>query len=102
MKFESAEVSQIIVRYDGRYHRCIRANFADLCYEGINGEWRPVGSVLFGNVSVIETNSDAGTFENLLYVEEDDSDTIEELKAKLTNPDRIVFDRVCDEVFGDG
>lgn len=102
MKFDSAEVSQIIVRSDGKYHRCIRAKFTDLCYEGIKGEWRPVGSVLFGNASVIETNSEAGTFENLLYVQEDVSDAKEQLEAKLNNPDAIVFDRICDEVFGDG
>ena len=102
MRFESAEVSQIIVRFDGKYHRCIRAKFTDLCYEGVKGEWRQVGSVLFGNASVIETFSDAGTFENLLYVQEDVSDTKEPLESDLNNPDRIVFDRICDEVFGDG
>ena len=102
MKFESAEVSQIIIRCEGRYHRCIRAKFTDLCYEGIKGEWRPVGSVLFGNASVIETASDAGTFESLLYVQEDVSDTKDQLEAAINNPDRIIFARICDEVFGDG
>ena len=102
MKFESAEVSQIIVRCDGKYHRCIRAKFTDLCYEGIKGEWRLVSSVLFGNASVIETNLDVGTFENLLYVQEDVSDTKELLEVALDSPDRIIFDRICDEVFGDG
>ena len=102
MEFDSAEVSQIIVRSDGKFHRCIRAKFTDLCYEGIKGEWRPVGSVLFGNASVIETDLGAGIFENLLYVLEDVSDTKEQLKAELNNPARIIFDRICDEVFGDG
>ena len=102
MKFDAAEVSQIIIRYDGMYRRCIRAKFTDLCYEGIKGEWRPVGSVLFGNASVIEFNSDTGSFENLLYVQEDVSDTKEQLETKLDNPDEIILDRICDEVFGDG
>ena len=102
MKFDAAEVSQIIIRYDGMYRRCIRAKLTDLCYEGIKGEWRPVGSVLFGNASVIEFNSDAGSFENLLYVQEDVSDTKEQLETKLDNPDEIILDRICDEVFGDG
>lgn len=102
MKFESAIVSQIIIRCEEKYHRCIRAKFTDLCYEGIKGEWRPVGSVLFGNASVIETTSDAGTFENLLYVLEDVSDTKDQLEADLNNPDRIIFDRIWDEIFGDG
>ena len=102
MKFDAAEVSQIIIRYDGMYRRCIRAKFTDLCYEGTKGEWRPVGSVLFGNASVIEFNSDAGSFENLLYVQEDVSDTKEQLETKLDNPDEIILDRICDEVFGDG
>ena len=81
---------------------CIRAKFTDLCYEGTKGEWRPVGSVLFGNASVIEFNSDTGSFENLLYVQEDVSDTKEQLETKLDNPDEIILDRICDEVFGDG
>ena len=84
------------------YRRCIRAKLTDLCYEGIKGEWRPVGSVLFGNASVIEFNSDTGSFENLLYVQEDVSDTKEQLETKLDNPDEIILDRICDEVFGDG
>ena len=69
---------------------------------GIKGDWRPIGSVLFGNASVIEFNMDAGTFETLLYVQEDTSDTKEQLEAKLDNPDEIILDRICDEVFGDG
>lgn len=102
MKFESAEVRQIIICYDGMYRRCIKAKFSDLCYEGIKGEWRPVGSVLFGNASVIETTSDAGTFENLLYVQEDVYDEKEPLLNKLEIPREVVFDRICDEIFGDG
>lgn len=102
MKFDAAEVSQIILRYDGMYRRCVRAKFTDFCYEGIKGDWRPIGSVLFGNASVIEFNMDAGTFETLLYVQEDTSDTKEQLEAKLDNPDEIILDRICDEVFGDG
>ena len=80
----------------------LRAKFTDLCYEGIKGDWRPIGSVLFGNASVIEFNIDTGTFETLLYVQEDSSDTKEQLEAKLGNPDEIILDRICDEVFGDG
>ncbi len=80
----------------------LRAKFTDLCYEGIKGEWRPVGSVLFGNESIIEFNSDTGSFENLLYVQEDVSDTKEQLETELDNPDEIILDRICDEVFGDG
>lgn len=102
MKFDAAEVSQIILRYDGMYRRCVRAKFTDFCYEGIKGDWRPIGSVLFGNASVIEFNMDAGTFETLLYVQEDTPDTKEQLETKLDNPDEIILDRICDEVFGDG
>lgn len=54
------------------------------------------------DVSVIEFNMDAGTFETLLYVQEDTSDTKEQLETKLDNPDEIILDRICDEVFGDG
>ena len=40
--------------------------------------------------------------EILLESQEDTSDTKEQLETKLDNPDEIILDRICDEVFGDG
>ncbi len=104
MKFDSAEVEQIIVRYEGKYHRCIKAKIIGLCYKGINGEWAPVDMV-FGNGCVLNSvlePSGKMIFETLLYVQEDDSKDKESLIHKLNDPGEVVFDRICDEVFGDG
>lgn len=102
MKFDSADVSQIIIRFEGKYHRFIKARFAGFCHEGIKGDWQSVGFMLFGNAEVIEANDEMNTFENLLYVKEDTAKNKQMLKAELDDPRNIVFDRICDEIFGDG
>lgn len=53
MKFDSAEVDQIIIRYEGQYHRCVKAKITGLCYNGIGGEWMPV-DMIFGNACVLD------------------------------------------------
>lgn len=103
MKFDLAEVDQIIIRYEGQYHRCIRAKITDFCYAGIHGERVPV-DMIFGNAFVLNAvphPSGKITFENLLYVQEDISKDKESLILKLNDPNEVVFDRICDEIFGD-
>ena len=105
MRFAGAEVSQIVIRFRGSYHRCIKATTTDLCYEGMQGEWRPVGSMIFGNACVLHSSElPEGHYEfgNDLYVQEETSRTKEPLFRKLTDPEEVVFDRLCDEIFGDG
>lgn len=105
MRFARAEVSQIVVRYGGNYHRCMKVTTTDLYYEGLQGEWKPVGSMFFGNACVLhsaELLDGHHEFGNDLYVQEESSRTKEKLLRKLTDPEEVVFDRLCDEVFGDG
>ncbi len=59
-------------------------------------------SVCIKDSVFIEFNLDTGSFENLLYVQEDISDTKEQLETKLDNLEEIILDGICDEVFGDG
>ena len=105
MRFASAQVSQIVIRFGGNYHRCLKATTTDLCYEGFQGEWKPIGSILFGNACVLHSEElPDGHFEfgNDLYVQEESSKTKEPLVRKLMDPEEVVFDRLCDEIFGDG
>ena len=105
MRFARAEVSQIVVRYGGNYHRCLKATTTDLCYEGLQGEWKPVGSMIFGNACIFhsaELPDGHIEFGNDLYVQEESSRTKEPLLRKLTDREEVVFDRLCDEIFGDG
>lgn len=41
-------------------------------------------------------------FNNLLYIEEDSSDDLAEFEDKLLNPEALIFDKICDEIFADG
>ena len=105
MRFASADVSQIIIRYEGQYHRCIRATITDLCYDSISGEWEKVGSALWGNAFILETKSQPDgrvTFGNCLYVQEESDTKKEPLIQKLNDPNAVIFNRLCDEIFGDG
>ena len=105
MRFDAADVFQIMIRYKGRYHRCVKAVMRNLCYEGINDDWLPVGTMFFGNRCIIntcETSHQKRFIENILYVQEDSSDESDTLIPKLKIPTEVIFDRICDEIFGDG
>ena len=39
---------------------------------------------------------------NVLYVCEDESDVLGEEEQKMNDTGNILFDRICDEIFGDG
>ena len=105
MRFEAAEVFQIVICYEGRYHRCVKSRFQNLCYDGINDDWHPVGTMFFGNgcvMRVCETAHQTRFVENILYVQEESAEDSEMLIQKLEIPAEVIFDRICDEIFGDG
>lgn len=105
MRFEAAEVFQIVICYEGRYHRCVKSRFQNLCYDGINDDWHPVGTMFFGNgcvMRVCETAHQTRLVENILYVQEESAEDSEMLIQKLEIPAEVIFERICDEIFGDG
>ena len=105
MKFQSASVSQILILKDELFYRCIRARFQELSYESICGGWKQIGDSIFGHACVIDVCSvpeDDFTFRSILYVVEDSAKTPEILLSRMNDPKYLVFDRICDEVFGDG
>ena len=105
MKFREAKVSQLLIRHEKRYHRCVRAAIEGFCYEGLKGDWRPIGSFILGNDSILDIAirpDGMYGFGNILYVLEDSAKAPGELAARMRDPDAVIFDRICEEVFGDG
>ena len=48
MRFDSADVSQILVRHEDKILRCIRARFSGLAYLAFAGRWLSIGGTIFG------------------------------------------------------
>lgn len=105
MRYASAEIDQIVIKYEGAYHRCVKARLIDLSYKGITDEWVKAGGAIWGNACVLKTErlpTGNTAFKNLLYVQEDSSEEKEPLVEKLCQPESVILDRLCDEIFGDG
>lgn len=101
----SAEISQIVIQYEGMYRRFVRARIFDLRFNGIGDEWEAVGSAFWGNACILKTKSHSDgqtTFENILYIQEDAAAEKDLLIQKLTHPENVLLDKLCDEIFGDG
>ena len=105
MRFTAAHISQVLLQKDGSFLRCIRASISNLQYWAFNNEWRLAGEFVFGNGAILDTcNKPDGstTVRTILYVTEDQADSLEEQRRKMNDPDALVFDEICDEIFGDG
>ena len=105
MRFRSAEISQILVDKNSLYQRYMLARIVGLEYSATDDEWRSVGNFIFGHRSVVETEEledGTWTFRNILYVPEDSSDSLDEQNQKMNDKNALVFDALCDEIFGDG
>lgn len=103
MRFAGAEVTQIIVKYEGKYHRCIRAKMKNLCYESADKKYDRLDKMHWGNDFVLEVKFSGKSFtiENLLYVGEIVYASYKEAKADFES-DNLIFDGICDEIFGEG
>ena len=105
MKVDSASIQQIIVKHRGKYYRCIRAWLDNLCYEMMPGKWSELKDGFWGHkclMDVKETSENDFVVNNLLYVVEDSYKSLDELDNLILDPDKIIFDRICDEIFADG
>ena len=105
MKISEGRISQVIVKHEGQYVRMLRAWLGDLCYESFGRKWVPLTGGFWGNDFVLDVIKRPGkhfTFNNLLYIEEDSSDDLAEFEDKLLNPEALIFDKICDEIFADG
>lgn len=105
MRFSKAEVHQILVQHKGEYRRCIRAGMTNLCYLGIDDDWKELRDRFWGHAELMETEDlDGGGYNvtNLLYVEEDSFSSMEQAKSCMDCLENIKFDQICDEIFADG
>ena len=105
MRLDKATVSQLLLRYEGKYFRSIRAHFTGLCYHSFNDRWQPIGGFILGHpsvLSILPLPDGSYAFGTVLYMTEDTADSPEDLQAKMNDPDAIIFDSICEEVFGDG
>ena len=105
MKCDSADVKQILVEYKGRYYRCVRAWFKNLCYESVSGNWSLLGDFYLGPAYLFDVDDKKGVgrfMNNLLYIAEEVYVNLNEAEDKLLSEEHLIFKGFCDDIFGDG
>ena len=95
---------QIVVKYGGKYCRCLRVWFDNLCYKTTGDTWDNVTRWWGHRDLMLNYHLPGGGFKlnNILYLLDKQYDTLEEAVDSLTNPDELSFASFCDEIFGDG
>ncbi|MDD4492875.1 MAG: hypothetical protein PHV32_00755 [Eubacteriales bacterium] len=105
MRFDGASVSQAVFKLDKSYKRCIRACMMNLRYEDVTGKWVDLIGTFWGHASVLDVKhlSDGQfTVSNRLYMIEQQYDDIQSIQDAMSDPDKLIFDKICDEIFADG
>ena len=77
----------------------------NLRYEDVTGKWVNLIGTFWGHASVLDVNhlSDGQfTVSNRLYMIEQQDEDIQIIKDAMSNPDKLIFDKICDEIFADG
>lgn len=103
LKFDSAEITRIIVKYKRKYLRCYRVTFNNLYCENTSGGWEKLNSFFLGNSYLLDIqNNKDGSFteNNILFEVESEHDTLVEADD-IERSDNINFKFFCDEIFGD-
>ena len=103
MKFDAAEIKRMIIRHDGKVYRLIKAKMMNLSYSVPHREWNKLDGGFWGNSFVIKVSYDENDnfyVETLLYVIEEQVSENEtyDFSENIT----IIFNSICDEIFGDG
>ncbi|MGM9632361.1 MAG: hypothetical protein ACI3XL_04640 [Eubacteriales bacterium] len=105
MKYDSGLIHQIIIKYEGKYHRCVRAWMKNLCYESTVGEWEMLSGGFWGHGFLLDITGNKEkdfTFNNLLYVIEESYNKMSDAIDSLGKTDLFDFKAIYDEVFADG
>ncbi len=107
MAFKSAIVKQIVVKSDKRYCRMLRVDFEGLEYSiGHGSKVRELADpkIFWGNEGVFTSSEKDGKkyLSTVLYVEEEWSKDKQALINKINDPELIIFDSICNEIFADG
>ena len=104
MKCEKGFVKQIVVKYEGKYCRCLRAWLLNLSYKTEKGASIQVGH-FWGNKEIMLVYmlpSEGIKLNNVLYLIDKKYDTLDEAIDSLTKLEELCFASFCEEVFGDG
>lgn len=104
MRFDRAEVKQLLVEHEERIHRLLRATFTNLCFESVIGTWSPADHFWgHGCLLDIQFNTDGSiSLSSLLYMEQDQFEKASDADELMLDSDKVFFGRICDEIFGDG
>ncbi len=104
MKADSINITQIVLKHEEKWYRCIRACFQNLQYGSVVGGWIPVKNRFWGLPGILDVQeSENGiiTLCNRLYIVEKAFATKQDALASFdTLPP--VFDGIIAEIFGDG
>lgn len=101
MRASHISVTQAVF-YDGdRYYRCIRPQFADLQYNGSQGDrWMDIGRCFWGNVGLMTACNDKCKL--ALFVETQCEKNADAVLSNMGDEKKLDYSRACDEFFGDG
>ena len=103
MKCDRAESTHLWISCYGKYSRCIQTRFTNLYYDGIGSGFRKHTGSAWGFPHQIECEG-INTFCRLFVMEKTFKNKAEALNDRINfmhNPDPI-FDRVLDDIFGNG
>lgn len=105
MRFDRAEVKQLLIEHEKQFHRLLRATFTNLCYENTIGKWTPIIDHFWGHgclLDVQECPDDSISLNSLLYMEQDRFESASDADDLMLDPHKVFFGKICEEIFGDG
>lgn len=105
MRFDHANVKQLLIEHEKQYYRLLRAKFTNLCYESVIGTWVLAADGFWGHGCLLDVKHLPGgsvTLESLLYMEQDHFENASDADDLMLDPSKVFFDRICDEIFADG
>ena len=72
--------------------------------ESVIGTWSPADHFWgHGCLLDVQDNPDGSiSLDSLLYMEQDQFEKASAADDLMLDPDKVFFDRICDEIFGDG
>lgn len=103
LRCKSVESKHLWIQDGDGFCRVLFARFTDLEHEGITGEWRRVGEILWGYPKMLDYKPPY--IQNRLAEVEAAYETLKEAETdwevfcREPNP---IFDSFCDDIFGDG
>lgn len=73
MRFDRAEVKQLLIKHERKFHRLLCAKISNLCYGAIDGKWSPANGGFWGHGCLLDVQEESdGSFSlnSLLYMKQ--------------------------------